>query len=418
MAETGPLRAHLEQLRQAGIELVRKRLDGLARQLQDMTGRLIADLDVVLPADPEALFPLDGVEALLPKPSPQARALDLDSLRHLDAGRAQSEVLQGLLQATELFSGGRAILVFREGQAFGWSGLGFSPETVRTWRTTLDASPALKKVAAGTPVLLRAEDDPVLSEFLRNPGVTVLVVPMSLRGNVVGAFLAEEGEHGLSVEWIQFYTYFVGLLLETLAVRTGGPTPAIAPVEDLRSPLAPAREAEMIPEAALTPTEAVPVHETRVPEGAGEAPPTLETAPEVRVAPPEVPGVVRVTQKEVSPETPVVAAPGGAELDASATQRFEVTPVPPPRTPEEQKKHEEAKRFARLLVSEIRLYNEQAVQEGKANRDLYARLKEDIDRSREMYEQRIPAEVRAVADYFYEELVRTLADGDPDALGL
>jgi hypothetical protein len=95
-----------------------------------------------------------------------------------------------------------------------------------------------------------------------------------------------------------------------------------------------------------------------------------------------------------------------------------VAPVTPPRSPEEERKHEEARRFARLLVSEIRLYNEQAVQEGKANRDIYARLKEDIDRSREMYEQRIPAEVRAVADYFYEELVRTLADGDPDALGL
>lgn len=414
MAEMVPLLAHLEQVRQAGIELVRTRLDGLARQLQDMTARLIADLDVVLPANPEVLFPLDGVEALLPKPSPQVRALDLDSLRHLDAGRAQSEVLQGLLQATEPFSGGRAILVFREGQVFGWSGLGFSPESVRGWRSPVDASPALKKVASGTPVLLRAQDDPVLSEFLRNPGATVLVVPMSLRGNVVGAFLAEEGENGLSVEWIQFYTYLVGLLLETLAVRTVVPTPAVAPVEDLRSPLAAAQEAE----AVLTPRESVPVHEGGVLGGAGEVPPAPEAAPEVQGTPAEAPGEVSVTQGEVSPETPSAAVPEGGKSDDLATQRLEVAPVAPPRAPEEQRKHEEAKRFARLLVSEIRLYNEQAVQEGKANKDLYARLKEDIDRSREIYEQRIPAEVRAVSDYFYEELVRILADGDPDALGL
>lgn len=414
MAEMVPLLAHLEQVRQAGIELVRTRLDGLARQLQDMTGRLIADLDVVLPANPEVLFPLDGVEALLPKPSPQVRALDLDSLRHLDAGRAQSEVLQGLLQATEPFSGGRAILVFREGQVFGWSGLGFSPESVRGWRSPVDASPALKKVASGTPVLLRAQDDPVLSEFLRNPGATVFVVPMSLRGNVVGAFLAEEGENGLSVEWIQFYTYLVGLLLETLAVRTVVPTPAVAPVEDLRSPLAAAQEGE----AVFTPRESVPVHEGGVLGGAEEVPPAPEAAPEVQATPAEAPKEVSVTQDEASPETPSMAAPGGAEFDALATQRLEVAPVAPPRAPEEQRKHEEAKRFARLLVSEIRLYNEQVVQEGKANKDLYARLKEDIDRSREIYEQRIPAEVRAVSDYFYEELVRILADGDPDALGL
>ncbi|MGQ9494869.1 MAG: hypothetical protein ACUVRY_01185 [Thermoanaerobaculaceae bacterium] len=418
MAEMAPLLAHLEQVRQAGIELLRTRLDGLARQLQDMTSRLIADLDVVLPANPEVLFPLDGLEALLPKPAPQVRALDLDTLRHLDAGRAQSAVLQGLLQATEPFSGGRAILVFREGQIFGWSGLGFSPESVRRWRSTVDASPALKKVAGGTPVLLRAQDDPVLSEFLRNPGATVVVVPMSLRGNVVGAFLAEEGENGLWVEWIQFYTYVVGLLLETLAVRTVVPTPAVAPVEDLRSFSAPAPVAEVPSGAVFTPTESVPVHEVGVPGGAGEVPPASEAALEVQVTPAEAPKEVSVTQDEVSPETSSMAGPRGAEFDALATQRLEVSPVAPPRTPEEQRKHEEAKRFARLLVSEIRLYNEQAVQEGKANRDLYARLKEDIDRSREMYEQRIPAEVRSVSDYFYEELVRTLADGDPDALGL
>ncbi|MEP0775266.1 MAG: hypothetical protein HRF46_12975, partial [Acidobacteriota bacterium] len=90
----------------------------------------------------------------------------------------------------------------------------------------------------------------------------------------------------------------------------------------------------------------------------------------------------------------------------------------PERTVEEQRRHDEARRFARLLVSEIRLYNEQAVQDGKVNRDIYQRLKDDIDRSREMYEQRVPAEIRSTTNYFFEELVRTLADGDPDALGL
>jgi hypothetical protein len=70
------------------------------------------------------------------------------------------------------------------------------------------------------------------------------------------------------------------------------------------------------------------------------------------------------------------------------------------------------------LVSEIRLYNEATVQEGKQTRDLYRRLRDDIDRSREMYEQRIPAEVRAATDFFNDELVRILADGDRGALGM
>ena len=55
---------------------------------------------------------------------------------------------------------------------------------------------------------------------------------------------------------------------------------------------------------------------------------------------------------------------------------------------EEEKAHSDARRFARLLVSEIKLYNEQKVAEGRRGGDLYDRLKEeDIDRSRQMYEK-------------------------------
>ncbi len=86
--------------------------------------------------------------------------------------------------------------------------------------------------------------------------------------------------------------------------------------------------------------------------------------------------------------------------------------------PEDTKKHDEARRFARLLVSEIKLYNESKVEQGRKNHDLYERLKEDIDRSRQMYDERITDDVRKVSNYFYDELVRILADGKADSLGL
>jgi len=85
---------------------------------------------------------------------------------------------------------------------------------------------------------------------------------------------------------------------------------------------------------------------------------------------------------------------------------------------EDAKKHDEARRFARLLVSEIKLYNESKVEVGRKNKDLYERLKEDIDRSRQMYDERIGEDVRKSSNYFYDELVRILADGDAEALGL
>jgi hypothetical protein len=86
-------------------------------------------------------------------------------------------------------------------------------------------------------------------------------------------------------------------------------------------------------------------------------------------------------------------------------------------SPDEQKAHEEAKRFARLVVSEIKLYNESKVSEGRRNKDLYERLKEDIERGRQMYSDRVVAPIRDSTNYFYDELVRILAGGDASALG-
>ena len=74
--------------------------------------------------------------------------------------------------------------------------------------------------------------------------------------------------------------------------------------------------------------------------------------------------------------------------------------------------------MARLVVSELKLYNEEQVAEGRRRRDLYERLREDIDRSRETYEKRVAPRILKSTDYFYQELVRSLAGGDPKALGI
>lgn len=76
-----------------------------------------------------------------------------------------------------------------------------------------------------------------------------------------------------------------------------------------------------------------------------------------------------------------------------------------------------ARRYARLLVSEIKLYNEAAVRAGREKRDLLTRLGPEIERARRLYEERIPPSIGARAKYFQEELVHTLADGDAALLG-
>jgi hypothetical protein len=84
---------------------------------------------------------------------------------------------------------------------------------------------------------------------------------------------------------------------------------------------------------------------------------------------------------------------------------------------DERRLHNDARRFARLLVSEIKLYNEQKVREGRQAQDLYERLREAIDRSRDMYDKRVQAPVAAKFDYFHYELVSSLAEGEEGKLG-
>jgi hypothetical protein len=77
---------------------------------------------------------------------------------------------------------------------------------------------------------------------------------------------------------------------------------------------------------------------------------------------------------------------------------------------------EAARRYARLLVSEIKLYHEPDVVAGQRDRDLAVRLGGEIERARALYEARVPAAVRLRTDFFEAELVRTLANGDPSLL--
>ena len=54
--------------------------------------------------------------------------------------------------------------------------------------------------------------------------------------------------------------------------------------------------------------------------------------------------------------------------------------------------------------------------DGRRDRDLATRLGGEIARARVLYEQRVPPHVRQRADYFHDELVRTLANGDASLL--
>lgn len=187
---------------------------------------------------------------------------------------------------------------------------------------------------------------------------------------------------------------------------------AVAETEfEPEEPTQPTTDFEAAPETEFEP-ETEEVEDVTVDAEEAPAPPGPETVP---------------TQVQM-PVTPPDEPEEEKESQAAATGFLDepppVQPVqPPPDEPEEEvsedeAQQEEARRFARLLVSEIKLYNEEQVEHGRESADLYHRLKEDIDRSREMFDKRISAEVREKQDYFTDELVRILADGNADLLGM
>ena len=142
-----------------------------------------------------------------------------------------------------------------------------------------------------------------------------------------------------------------------------------------------------------------------------EAEPVAETVSEDLAAPPQEPEVapapVAIDGAEINPPEDA-QGPGWA----FTTNRFSAD------AGSGEAVHEEARRLARLLVTEIKLYNEEQVEAGRRNRNIYEVLREDIDRSRQIYEERIDDTVRTEADYFHDELVRILAAGESEILGL
>jgi predicted Zn finger-like uncharacterized protein len=92
--------------------------------------------------------------------------------------------------------------------------------------------------------------------------------------------------------------------------------------------------------------------------------------------------------------------PETLSLDASIFQKEECDI---PRVDEaDPQAMEKARRFARIIVSDIALYNQEAVIEGLRNGTFYELLRRDVEEGRELYEGRVPGLIRAKKDYYQE----------------
>jgi hypothetical protein len=359
--------------------------------------------------DLKGVVPRELVGGAETPPTERREGISAGAARALDQASTQVDVLHRYLDECRRYCSRAALLVARGGAIGAWKAVGFSShggddDAIRQISMPLTEGGILSRVMTGTAIRLPPSND--ISSLMRIPRVAEAVaIPMVVREKISGALYADaaEGEEtAFDPEALGFLTFLAGLVVDRLAGRKLKPAPALRSLETVKRP----EPASMWMDEGPSLAEEVPTEEPAEPPPS-PAPRAAEhvdePAPSFRPtgSAPSMPPAASPPPPSRPPEVEVGRILGGPLAQAAGDER-----------------REEARRFARLLISEIKLYNERAVLEGRESGNLYSRLREDIDRSRQMYNERIPEDVRAATNFFHEELVRILADGRPEVLGV
>jgi hypothetical protein len=391
-------------------------------------------------------------------------ALVKAAVDELESRQTQADILNSLVNRSAAFAPRVAFFVVKNERATGWRARGLEgtvgDDAVRELSLPLESDTVLGEVVrarstwAGEPGS-HAEDHTIYNHFGGEPPLRMVAVPLVAREKVVAVLYADsagQDADAVNLEALETLARVAGMSVELLALRRASPQTG-AGASTTQPQAAPPASQEAQPQEAqptsFEPQEAQPsgvepresqesqadAHEHRPTED--EAQPSVsgfEPQPvaaeadegahalmgEAQVA--TEPAHAPQAEESFSPSfAPAVegSAAGEAVSPLGRSRRYGSMDMDfPVEVSEEDKRfHNEARRFARLLVSEIKLYNEQKVREGRAQGDIYERLREDIDRSRQMYDKRVTPQVAARYDYFHQEIVNTLAEGDPSKLG-
>lgn len=369
----------------------------------------------------------DEKAAAPPPPAPAPAGADAtrvkSAIQAVERGKSQVDILNALLDACLQF-GSRAALLILRGETFsGWKGVGFTAaggndEMIKRFNAAPGLIPELDRVLRNEQVVIWDGAD-LATRFGVGAPATAILVPMVIKDKVAAAVYVDatdDAAANFDAASLEILVFTTGLLIDTAAIRKKIPSPSLNESEEPAAAPAPPP-----PPSAPEPPQA---SETVAMSAAAMREMIAGARPSFNVPSAEDFGTSTATQRP----TPVAPPPPPPPTAPPSEERPSTQYVPPAglqrggalggAQSDDAKKHDEARRFARLLVSEIKLYNESKVDQGRKNNDIYERLKEDIDRSRQMYDERIGDDVRKVSNYFYDELVRILADGHAEALGL
>jgi len=360
---------------------------------------------------------------------------------------SQAGILKVLVNRAASFAPRVAFFVIKGDQTIGWRARGFQG-TVGDNAIHQMSFPVAADTSVGHAARSRdswsgsssshPENHLILNRLGDEPPSRIVAVPLVVRNRSVAVLYADSADldsDAINLEALETLVSVAGMAVELLVSRAApAAQPAAAPAAEAApaEAVAPA-EAEREEQPSYTPA----VEYDEITPGVEESAPAAEVrefeatpepqyvAPEVEYQPEPQPYVAETEAAPAEIAAPVeiaaeLAPPVEASAPAATPRRRYGQDVELPvevASEEERRLHNDARRFARLLVSEIKLYNEQKVVEGRSQGDLYQRLREYIDRSREMYDKRVRPEVAQRYDYFHNELVNTLAEGDEAKLG-
>jgi len=148
------------------------------------------------------------------------------------------------------------------------------------------------------------------------------------------------------------------------------------------------------------------------------APPALQPAPLPTIppagqplSPPPPPRPPRPAATPSPARTPSASFASPKSGDGGGIPGSGMSPIPEGLPPEERAKHERARRLARVLASDIAIYNQEKRERGLRDGNLVAVLGYEIKKSWETYKERVSPELANATPYFRDALNEMLAGG-------